>query len=128
MLRRQRRYASRFLFFFFFLMIRRPPRSTLFPYTTLFRSLLVVFPIREILKVVFAKNYDEFFVRMFFSQIGKGINRVTGFWQVKFNITYIEFIIIGNGCFNHVVTVELMKQTFAWLQRVLRRNNKPDFI
>src|SRR6266542_5202958 len=28
----------RFFFFFFFLMIRRPPRSTLFPYTTLFRS------------------------------------------------------------------------------------------
>src|SRR5437588_12001160 len=33
--------ASLLLFssFFFFLMIRRPPRSTLFPYTTLFRSL-----------------------------------------------------------------------------------------
>src|SRR5256885_17219576 len=32
--------ASRFyiFIFFFFLMIRRPPRSTLFPYTTLFRS------------------------------------------------------------------------------------------
>src|ERR1022692_4245111 len=29
---------SCFSFFFFFLMIRRPPRSTLFPYTTLFRS------------------------------------------------------------------------------------------
>src|SRR5438309_10261859 len=29
-----------FYFFFFFLMIRRPPRSTLFPYTTLFRSLV----------------------------------------------------------------------------------------
>src|SRR2546421_5889557 len=28
------------VFFFFFLMIRRPPRSTLFPYTTLFRSSL----------------------------------------------------------------------------------------
>src|SRR5438309_7994358 len=28
-------------YFFFFLMIRRPPRSTLFPYTTLFRSLTV---------------------------------------------------------------------------------------
>src|SRR5688572_32305928 len=27
-----------FFFYFFFLMIRRPPRSTLFPYTTLFRS------------------------------------------------------------------------------------------
>src|SRR6266581_7778400 len=32
------RYSLPFLFFFFFLMIRRPPRSTLFPYTTLFRS------------------------------------------------------------------------------------------
>src|SRR2546429_8904628 len=29
---------SEFVLFFFFLMIRRPPRSTLFPYTTLFRS------------------------------------------------------------------------------------------
>src|SRR2546427_7756659 len=31
-------YLFFLLFFFFFLMIRRPPRSTLFPYTTLFRS------------------------------------------------------------------------------------------
>src|SRR2546430_12650498 len=31
-------------FFFFFLMIRRPPRSTLFPYTTLFRSYSVLIP------------------------------------------------------------------------------------
>src|SRR3712207_9194008 len=31
-------YATALSFFFFFLMIRRPPRSTLFPYTTLFRS------------------------------------------------------------------------------------------
>src|SRR2546430_2651969 len=29
-----------FSLYFFFLMIRRPPRSTLFPYTTLFRSVL----------------------------------------------------------------------------------------
>src|SRR6266849_8544543 len=29
---------SLYFFIFFFLMIRRPPRSTLFPYTTLFRS------------------------------------------------------------------------------------------
>src|SRR5688572_33438884 len=32
-------YSIFFLFLLFFLMIRRPPRSTLFPYTTLFRSL-----------------------------------------------------------------------------------------
>src|SRR5438445_12228210 len=28
--------------YFFFLMIRRPPRSTLFPYTTLFRSITII--------------------------------------------------------------------------------------
>src|SRR5256885_17126150 len=33
---------------FFFLMIRRPPRSTLFPYTTLFRSLSWPFSITQI--------------------------------------------------------------------------------
>src|SRR2546427_6157705 len=36
-------------FFFFFLMIRRPPRSTLFPYTTLFRSRQIarILPVRH---------------------------------------------------------------------------------
>src|SRR2546422_11465006 len=33
--------GSHLFLFFFFLMIRRPPRSTLFPYTTLFRSVAV---------------------------------------------------------------------------------------
>src|SRR5712671_7184394 len=33
-----RQAGALFSVFFFFLMIRRPPRSTLFPYTTLFRS------------------------------------------------------------------------------------------
>src|SRR2546422_10316259 len=33
-------HRDQLIFFFFFLMIRRPPRSTLFPYTTLFRSRL----------------------------------------------------------------------------------------
>src|SRR5258707_14611396 len=34
--------SSFFSSFFFFLMIRRPPRSTLFPYTALFRSLAMI--------------------------------------------------------------------------------------
>src|SRR2546430_7251324 len=38
-----------FFFFFFFLMIRRPPRSTLFPYTTLFRSLAMYPPTYDFL-------------------------------------------------------------------------------
>src|SRR3712207_9358177 len=33
---------------FFFLMIRRPPRSTLFPYTTLFRSLQLHHPVARL--------------------------------------------------------------------------------
>src|SRR2546429_370471 len=41
------------LFYFFFLMIRRPPRSTLFPYTTLFRS-------KTILHTCYG-NYNEIF-------------------------------------------------------------------
>src|ERR1022692_5241818 len=41
------RSLSSVLLFFFFLMIRRPPRSTLFPYTTLFRSSPATFEIAE---------------------------------------------------------------------------------
>src|SRR5256886_10437945 len=43
--------------FFFFLMIRRPPRSTLFPYTTLFRSLQMLSGINSAL--VRIQNRDE---------------------------------------------------------------------
>src|SRR2546429_4087930 len=40
-------YHAECLCFFFFLMIRRPPRSTLFPYTTLFRSHAFTGPRRQ---------------------------------------------------------------------------------
>src|SRR2546427_6181551 len=65
---------SHLLFFFFFLMIRRPPRSTLFPYTTLFRSrgtstfdgLAIAWAVVEALheqgrgaKVLFATHFHE---------------------------------------------------------------------
>src|SRR2546427_6683332 len=48
------------LVLFFFLMIRRPPRSTLFPYTTLFRSLLEFGDGRRLVPhgVVVAAVYD----------------------------------------------------------------------
>src|SRR5258708_16555122 len=53
--------------FFFFLMIRRPPRSTLFPYTTLFRSQrLGAFHNRNEVRIsiyrLFAENRDTNFV------------------------------------------------------------------
>src|SRR2546430_17679600 len=40
-------HSSIHILFFFFLMIRRPPRSTLFPYTTLFRSRCAHSPARS---------------------------------------------------------------------------------
>src|SRR5690349_24967856 len=36
------------LLIFFFLMIRRPPRSTLFPYTTLFRSVCIDYGVKRL--------------------------------------------------------------------------------
>src|SRR3954465_1518027 len=51
------------VFFFFFLMIRRPPRSTLFPYTTLFRSLespsLGNYPITSLRSIVYGARSEE---------------------------------------------------------------------
>src|SRR3989442_9352229 len=41
------RYIQLLFFLFFFLMIRRPPRSTLFPYTTLFRSAMAAMSLSE---------------------------------------------------------------------------------
>src|SRR3712207_9455382 len=46
-------YASVCHVYFFFLMIRRPPRSTLFPYTTLFRSYEVVVAATVTLTAIF---------------------------------------------------------------------------
>src|SRR6266581_9072528 len=60
---------------FFFLMIRRPPRSTLFPYTTLFRSTpirelsLIAFPIRELFDV----KLDDFDLIIFDRYSRRGI-------------------------------------------------------
>src|SRR5687768_18513898 len=61
-------FYSYVLLFFFFLMIRRPPRSTLFPYTTLFRS------------QIFLKHFARYHGQ---AQILKDGQRLTGrgFWS-----------------------------------------------
>src|SRR6266700_7863942 len=46
-------------FFFFFLMIRRPPRSTLFPYTTLFRSLVGVITVDDVVDLIEEEADEE---------------------------------------------------------------------
>src|SRR6266700_6689708 len=46
-----------FFFFFFFLMIRRPPRSTLFPYTTLFRPDAADADLADAARLAFASEF-----------------------------------------------------------------------
>src|SRR5256885_16920130 len=48
--------ANTCLMLFFFLMIRRPPRSTLFPYTTLFRSGRKCGSLRECLRILLRQS------------------------------------------------------------------------
>src|SRR2546426_5688958 len=47
-----------FVLFFFFLMIRRPPRSTLFPYTTLFRSEAALASLKRAQRVLTDAGYE----------------------------------------------------------------------
>src|SRR5688572_33264832 len=51
-------YIFIYIFYFFFLMIRRPPRSTLFPYTTLFRSQHGIVKTGSLRHVTGNKNVD----------------------------------------------------------------------
>jgi len=58
------------LFAFFFLMIRRPPRSTLFPYTTLFRSLLALGPSAALFAGSIRMNQHQYDKAMLDFEIG----------------------------------------------------------
>src|SRR2546430_6651424 len=54
------RIETSVFFFFFFLMIRRPPRSTLFPYTTLFRSARIQPAVIGVVTLFGWNNVDHF--------------------------------------------------------------------
>src|SRR5260370_40328684 len=63
------------VFFFFFLMIRRPPRSTLFPYTTLFRSIQELFVMLQPFSRVRAlRDWIEIREETHRSALGNGAN------------------------------------------------------
>src|SRR5258707_15853108 len=86
-----------FFFFFFFLMIRRPPRSTLFPYTTLFRSPIasplavmrssLIGSLVEVLRLNLSRNADR--VRVF--EIGRVDRKSTRLNSSHANISYAVF-------------------------------------
>src|SRR4051794_41707085 len=76
---------------FFFLMIRRPPRSTLFPYTTLFRSLTLADDRLE----AFYDNPNA--LRDYFRDIGRMVLAAEGRKNHTTNITKIVTQSIGRS-------------------------------
>src|SRR5437660_6048615 len=72
-------------FYFFFLMIRPPPRSTLFPYTTLFRSIGKILTSRLSLSKHLAHNLGNLLL------LGKSVDRKSGSAGMPRPISYAVF-------------------------------------
>src|SRR2546427_8006250 len=104
------------MFIFFFLMIRRPPRSTLFPYTTLFRSLTP--REREVWALVAAglsnpqiaerlglsDNTVKFHVQHLFSKLGVKDRKSTRLNSSHSQISYAVFCLKKKKKNNHKTT------------------------
>src|SRR5438105_13489806 len=74
-------FFSIFLLSFFFLLIRRPPISTLFPYTTLFRSPFIQEPPSgDLQERVLIRHHD-------YDQCFQSVQLLQWNSQVKFNVT-----------------------------------------
>src|SRR4051812_49513799 len=84
------------MFFFFFLMIRRPPRSTLFPYTTLFRSDRVVHQLRVRLHVHLAQDASPMRSEEHTSELQSHVNLVCRLLLEK-KKDQIVIAVPGNG-------------------------------
>src|SRR2546426_6828808 len=63
-------------------MIRRPPRSTLFPYTTLFRSRRANVSLPQGLRALRFRNFRLFFIGQGVSQIGSWLQMIATSWLV----------------------------------------------
>src|SRR3712207_1528908 len=77
-----------FILFFFFLMIRRPPRSTLFPYTTLFRSVWYLKRLKQINTLIEKAKHN----------LDQGVNNesLIGLSRLQDSLTYFITSIRGN--------------------------------
>src|SRR2546428_14097217 len=82
----------------FFLMIRRPPRSTLFPYTTLFRSLLVL-PLQSITGAVVSTTVTVWlhWALLVQASVGwevRGAGKVLRHWRAAL-VTVIRMVMVA---------------------------------
>src|SRR2546430_13343471 len=115
------------LFFFFFLMIRRPPRSTLFPYTTLFRSVLVGRDIFGVKPLYFFSREQRFYVG---SEV-RPLWKLSGNELDRANIArYLSTGTIGDGGTIVSGVSELQANTVATFHhgKLLRSGTIHDFV
>src|SRR3990167_2482791 len=94
----------------FFLMIRRPPRSTLFPYTTLFRSYAVIKHIKTLRTLVVAEE------QLFVEEIRKIDRKSTRLNSSHSQISYAAFF------FNDTATTEIYTLSLHDALPILRRH------
>ena len=90
--------------FFFFLMIRRPPRSTLFPYTTLFRSYAILLSLKSTHRYQF---YDMHIIAMVILHVMEALWRVQYrevemygryYWDIQVKVDGTEPAVIPSAC------------------------------
>ena len=76
-------------------------------------------------EIVGTGNEDKGLLRIFFLEIGHGVNRVGWLGQVKFNVRCPEPWIVFYRDVNHGQPVIIGEEGGFFLQRILRRNDKP---
>src|SRR5687767_15559067 len=113
--------AFHFDYFFFFLMIRRPPRSTLFPYTTLFRS-FQIFNARSDARSAFVGMFANkwLWLAILLSLLLQVVVVYTPFLQQAFSTTDLSFndwLLCAAVASSVLWLRELTKVLFRWHTR-----------
>src|SRR5258708_1478464 len=88
---------------FFFLMIRRPPRSTLFPYTTLFRSLVLNLPFKALMFLTLMRPSLVLFLVLW-------LKLVKDFLKVRCRLALLPFLISCLIWLDLVASLPLIKE------------------
>jgi hypothetical protein len=65
---------------------------------------------------------------MLFLEMNQSVYRVIGFWKMEFYVGCLDFVAVVDSCSHHVISIEFVKQTLAWLKGILWRNHKPDLL
>src|SRR2546430_11157731 len=108
-------------FFFFFLMIRRPPRSTLFPYTTLFRSSAMKFLYLTTLEMPWTNEYFPRVRRPYKLPVVLSQEEIVGFFDHIPSLKYRAALMTCYGAGLRISEAVALKVTDIESQRKLLR-------